>query len=104
MKIISAADLATALEYGPLIDRIDETFREGCAVPVRHHHTIPVTGEADATLLLMPAWRDGRFVGVKVGHRLPRQRGRAVCPPSRPRICCSTAPRGCSRRFSTAAS
>ena len=66
MRVLSAADLASALDYAPLIDRIEETFREGCTVPVRHHHTIPVAGEPDATLLLMPAWRNGRFVGVKV--------------------------------------
>jgi ornithine cyclodeaminase len=35
-------------------------------MPVRHHHTIDVPGEADATLLLMPAWTVGEFIGVKL--------------------------------------
>ncbi len=78
MKLISAADLASALPYAPLIDRIEETFRQGCTVPVRHHHTIPVAGEADATLLLMPAWRDGHFVGVKVVTVFPGNAARGL--------------------------
>ena len=78
MKILSAADLASALDYAALIDRIEETFREGCTVPVRHHHTLPVTGEADATLLLMPAWRDGHFVGVKVVTVFPGNAARGL--------------------------
>jgi alanine dehydrogenase len=78
MKIISATDLAAALDYAALIDRIEETFREGCTVPVRHHHSIPVTGEPDATLLLMPAWRDGRFVGVKVVTVFPGNAARSL--------------------------
>jgi len=78
MRVFSAADLASTLDYAPLIDRIEETFREGCTVPVRHHHTIPVTGEADATLLLMPAWRDGNFVGVKVVTIFPGNAARGL--------------------------
>ncbi|MDP6788238.1 MAG: ornithine cyclodeaminase family protein [Rhodospirillales bacterium] len=78
MKIISATALTAALDYAALIDRIEETFREGCTVPVRHHHTIPVSGEPDATLLLMPAWRDGHFVGVKVVTVFPGNAARAL--------------------------
>ena len=70
--------MASALPYAPLIDRIEETFRQGCTVPVRHHHTIPVAGEADATLLLMPAWRDGHFVGVKVVTVFPGNAARGL--------------------------
>ena len=78
MKVFSSEDLAAVLDYAPLIDRIEETFREGCTVPVRHHHTIPVSGEVDATLLLMPAWRDGRFVGVKVVTVFPGNASRGL--------------------------
>jgi ornithine cyclodeaminase len=78
MRVFSATDLASALDYAPLIDRIEETFREGCTVPVRHHHTIPAIGEADATLLLMPAWRDGNFVGVKVVTIFPGNSARGL--------------------------
>jgi alanine dehydrogenase len=34
-------------------------------VPLRHHHTIE-TGGAPATLLLMPAWRNARHLGIKI--------------------------------------
>ena len=66
MRVFSAADLAKVLDYGALIDRIDEFFRIGCTAPVRHHHHIDVPNEDGTTLLLMPAWREGDFVGVKI--------------------------------------
>lgn len=56
MRIVSADDIQKALTYRALIDALDEAFQSDITVPVRHHHTIPQPG-ADATLLLMPAWR-----------------------------------------------
>ncbi len=69
MRVLSAQDVAAALDYPTLIDRLAAAFRAGPAitVPVRHHHAI--TGPA-ATLLLMPAW-DDRFLGVKVATVYP---------------------------------
>ena len=78
MRVFSAADLAKVLDYGALIDRIDEFFRIGCTVPVRHHHHIDVPNEDGTTLLLMPAWREGDFVGVKVVTIFPGNRTRAL--------------------------
>ena len=60
MKILSAAEVDAALDDITLIDRLDATFRAGCEMPTRHHHTIK-----NATLLLMPAWTTAR-IGVKV--------------------------------------
>jgi alanine dehydrogenase len=34
--------------------------------PQRHHHTIPVPGAQEGTLLIMPAWQTGRHVGIKL--------------------------------------
>ncbi len=45
---------------------LERMFREGCTTPVRHHHTVPVPGEDDGTLLLMPAWRAGAYLGIKI--------------------------------------
>jgi ornithine cyclodeaminase len=41
-------------------------FRDGCIAPTRHHHTIGVPGQPDATLLVMPAWRAGQYIGIKL--------------------------------------
>jgi ornithine cyclodeaminase len=46
-------------------------FKTGCVMPVRHHHSVAVPGEADATLLLMPAWQPGAYVGVKLVSVFP---------------------------------
>jgi len=66
MQLISADDLKTSLDYPSLIDAIDLMFREGCCVPVRHHHSIATPDGLDPTLLLMPAWRQGDVIGVKI--------------------------------------
>ncbi len=65
MRLIDAAETATALPYAALADAIDAAFKGGCTVPVRAHHTIPVDDGQDATVLLMPAWSDDGFVSVK---------------------------------------
>ena len=66
MRIITAAEVEGALDYPELIERLRRQFRRGCVVPVRHHHGVDVPGEAQATLLLMPAWTDGGYIGVKI--------------------------------------
>src|SRR5512134_3371334 len=67
MRIVSADDIQTVLTYRALIDALADAFRSDIVVPMRHHHTVPTEG-ADATLLLMPAWKeDGdRYIGCKI--------------------------------------
>ena len=59
------------LPWGPLIEAVREIFRGGCEMPVRHHHTVEVPGDPDATLLLMPAWLPGEYLGVKMATIFP---------------------------------
>jgi len=66
MRQFSARDLSRTLDYPSLIDAIDDMFRDGCTVPVRHHHTIETPDGLSPTLLLMPAWRQGDIIGVKI--------------------------------------
>jgi alanine dehydrogenase len=62
---ITAEDIARTLTYSELIEALRRAFRADITVPIRHHHTIPMSG-ADATLLLMPAWTGNRtFIGCK---------------------------------------
>jgi len=65
MRQFDAAAVEARLGDLPLIDAIAALFRDGCEVPLRHHHTIE-TGGAAGTLLLMPAWRGKRHLGIKI--------------------------------------
>ena len=71
MLDISADEVRALLPWGALIDAVREMFRAGCEMPVRHHHTVEVPGDPDATLLLMPAWLAGEYLGVKMATIFP---------------------------------
>ena len=73
MRIVSADDLSGIFDFTALIEALREAFRGGATMPPRHHHSIALSGEPAATLLLMPAWsepspehRESGFLGVKV--------------------------------------
>ena len=66
LRVLGASEVVAALDFDSTIEALRQMFRGGCAVPVRHHHSVPVPGGRDATLLLMPAWQAGRHVGVKL--------------------------------------
>jgi ornithine cyclodeaminase len=75
LPFISAAQVHAALGYKFLAEALREAFREGCTVPLRHVHD--VTGGGDR-LLLMPAWRPGKDLGVKLATVFPRNRARGA--------------------------
>jgi len=62
LRILDAAATRAALPFQELIPALRALFAAGCEVPARHVHEI---GE-DVTSLLMPAWRPGRYYGVKI--------------------------------------
>jgi alanine dehydrogenase len=64
VRAFSAEEVAQRLDYVSLTNAIDDAFRADITIPPRHHHTIPVDGGRDATLLLMPAWSEA-FLGLK---------------------------------------
>ena len=66
MRILGASEVVSYLDFPSLVESLRQMFRAGAEMPVRHHHTIPVPGGSDATLLLMPAWQAGKHLGVKV--------------------------------------
>jgi ornithine cyclodeaminase len=64
LRFFSAEDVHAALDWRSLVESLRVAFREGASAPVRHAH---VVNEAErARLLLMPAWREGRELGVKI--------------------------------------
>lgn len=66
MKLISAESVHQALAYTDLVERLRQAFAAVGEMPVRHHHTIALADQPDATLLLMPAWRTGGQVAIKI--------------------------------------
>ncbi len=67
MRIISKEETAKRLPYDKLIPALRDMFCAGTQAPLRHHHSIKENGEAEATLLLMPAWSSkSGFGGVKL--------------------------------------
>ncbi|MCI3208767.1 MULTISPECIES: ornithine cyclodeaminase family protein [Pandoraea] len=79
MKIIDAATTRDALAFGPLLDALNAMFVQGCEVPLRHTHVIPdpATGAA-TTVLIMPAWQPGGFLGIKTVNIAPANAQRGV--------------------------
>lgn len=78
MRVIDATATAAALPWSPLVEALRDMFRTGCEAPVRHHHDMAVPGEPDATLLLMPAWRVGDYIGVKIVNVVPGNGARGL--------------------------
>jgi ornithine cyclodeaminase len=78
MRILSAADVEGALDWDSLVERLRRAFRRGAEVPVRHHHEIANPGGPEGTLLLMPAWRAGLHIGIKVVTIFPDNDARSL--------------------------
>jgi len=65
-RLISAEQVRAALPFATLVPALRDAFARGATVPVRHHHALPQGDGSEATLLLMPAWQDGGYLGIKV--------------------------------------
>lgn len=66
MRVFDADNVATSLPYDQLIEAIEDAFREGATVPQRSHYPVAVPNATSGSLLLMPAWASGEFLGVKI--------------------------------------
>ncbi len=75
LPFFSAGQVHAALGYELLAEALREAFREGCTAPLRHVHDV---GGAGDRLLLMPAWRAGKDLGVKLVTVFPRNRERGA--------------------------
>lgn len=78
MRIITAEEVGALLDDRSLIEALRAMFIAGCALPDRHHHTIPTSEGEAATLLLMPAWRQGGPIGVKLVTVFPGNGARGL--------------------------
>jgi ornithine cyclodeaminase len=71
MLILDETEVRNATPFPDLVEAVLTMFRSDCRMPQRHHHALGVPGEPDATLLLMPAWTEGRYMGVKIVSVFP---------------------------------
>jgi ornithine cyclodeaminase/alanine dehydrogenase-like protein (mu-crystallin family) len=65
MRHFSNCEIVANLDWQMLVDALREGFRRGAHSPPRPHYTVSVPEARDATLLLMPAWSEGRYIGLK---------------------------------------
>lgn len=71
MRIVSAEEVAAALPWPALVERLAKTFRSGVEAPPRHHHAMH-RPDGEATMLLMPAWERDGYIGVKMVNVFPQ--------------------------------
>jgi ornithine cyclodeaminase len=78
MRIFDAAATRAALPFGRLVDALQALFAQGCEVPARHVHEVPVPGGVPFTSLIMPAWIPGRYYGIKTINIAPGNAARGL--------------------------
>ncbi|WP_243735696.1 bifunctional Delta(1)-pyrroline-2-carboxylate/Delta(1)-piperideine-2-carboxylate reductase [Dongia mobilis] len=67
IPFLPARKVDALLDYKGLVAALRAAFAGNWTVPIRHHHGIEMPdGEADQTLLLMPAWEAGKSIGIKI--------------------------------------
>lgn len=79
MELLDAERIRALLHPGDLVEALRTAFahQDDVVVPERGHHA--VDDERQATLLVMPAWEAGRWIGVKVVAHFPHN-GQAGLP------------------------
>ncbi len=69
MRFINADEIDRLLSFETLIPALETAFLGGIVAPVRHHHHI-ARPDADATLLLMPAWTGPALMPAYLGTKI----------------------------------
>lgn len=78
MKVLSAEETRKALPFDALLTALEEGFKAGAEVPLRHHHAM-----REDMLLLMPAWQNSGdkpegWGGVKIVNVHPGNGARGL--------------------------
>ncbi len=78
MLHLDATATAAPLGWPDLIAALRGAFAEGRVVPLRHTHRIADPAGTGGTLLLMPAWQPGRWLGLKTVGIFPGNGARGL--------------------------
>ncbi len=78
MQIFDAAATRNALPFNSLIPALRAMFAAGCNVPPRHVHELQSPGAERMTSLIMPAWVEGRYYGIKTINIAPGNAARGL--------------------------
>ena len=78
MHTFDSASTLAALPFARLIGAVERMFIDGCEVPLRHTHTINGPGGSHGTVLIMPAWLAGRYLGIKTVNIFPGNAARSL--------------------------
>lgn len=89
--MVNAEETARLLPFDALVAALRNGFVEGAVAPLRHQHRVGAP-EAEATLLLMPAW-SARYIGVKLVNVFPHN-GAVGLPAVNPAYVLSSATTG----------
>ena len=71
MQHFDAAAIRSRLPWPRMLAALHAMLNDEVAAPLRVNHPIEVPGEATGALLLMPAWRVGHRIGVKLVSVFP---------------------------------
>jgi ornithine cyclodeaminase len=72
MRTIDTETTRRALRFERLIPALRDMFVAGCEVPLRHVHALPgQAAQPGGTVLIMPAWQEGRYLGIKTVNIFP---------------------------------
>ncbi len=67
MKYLSEKEIEDLLDFESLIKTLEGAFAAEYSVPMRHHHNfVNPNSSLESTLLLMPAWDNQKYLGVKI--------------------------------------
>lgn len=72
MQVFTAQDVNARLDYASLVAALRSAFERDAIVPPRQHFTLEQAGDTtDGTLLVMPAWSEDGYAGVKLVSIFP---------------------------------
>lgn len=77
MQILDADRTRAALDFHRLVPALREAFAGQATVPARHVHTVGA-GENQGTVLIMPAWSEAGFLGIKTVNIYPANGARGL--------------------------
>ncbi len=78
MKVFDATATRNALAFARLVPALREMFVAHCIVPPRHVHELNSPAGERLTSLLMPAWLEGRYYGIKTINIAPGNAARGL--------------------------